>query len=90
MITIPTCSMTLNLGDKTNKLEIHNWCQEIVLRNKDGKCLAFSDGSEKSFTKLLSYFNELDREMITSVVLNIADTEMSNRILEWNLSVDNL
>ncbi|SSU39638.1 Uncharacterised protein [Acinetobacter baumannii] len=83
MITIPTAAMTLNTNHGILKLEVHNWCQEITLRNKAGKCLAFSDGTKESMIKLLAYFDEEYHDKICSVIFSLGDDELCGKILTF-------
>ncbi|AXY82712.1 hypothetical protein KARL1_93 [Acinetobacter phage KARL-1] len=34
MVTLPTSIVTINANGKIFKLEVHNWYQEIILRNR--------------------------------------------------------
>ncbi|UNI74868.1 hypothetical protein ABNavy97_193 [Acinetobacter phage AB-Navy97] len=83
MVTLPTSIVTINTNGKIFKLEVHNWCQEIILRNKDGKCLAFSDGSKKSMTDLVKFFDGGDHDSICLIIFNLCDDEMRNRFLTF-------
>ncbi|EQA7786675.1 hypothetical protein ACX818_001260 [Acinetobacter baumannii] len=85
MINLPTSYFTTQdfNGKRVLKLEVHNWCQEISIRNIDGKCISYSDGSQASLVKLLSFYDESDRDKIMNIILSVADEEMSNRINGW-------
>ncbi|QQM13932.1 hypothetical protein CPT_Morttis_199 [Acinetobacter phage Morttis] len=83
MLTIPTAAMTLNTNHGILKLEVHNWCQEITLRNKGGKCLAFSDGTKQSMDKLLSFFDKEDHDKVCLIIFNLGDTELCSKILTF-------